>query len=73
MATQGLFSTLWIRPTETVVFVNKNKSFVTVSDIDDLKSLVSVMSETARNVAENKIRLSSTIANIAEEQFGLPL
>ncbi len=61
------------RGKKCVVFVNKSKTFVTVSDIDDLERLVSVMSETAKNKAENKIRLSSKIASIANEQFGLPL
>lgn len=61
------------RGKKCVVFVNKSKLFVTVSDIDDLRMLVSVMSETARNKAENKIRLSSKIASIANEQFGLTL
>ena len=61
------------RGKKCVVFVNKNKAFITVFDIDGLKRLVSVMSEPARIRAENKIRLSSKIASIASEQFDLPL
>jgi hypothetical protein len=61
------------RSKKCVVFVNKEKVFITVSDIDGLKKLVNVMSETARIKAENKIKLSSKISRISSEQLGLPL
>lgn len=61
------------RGKKSVVFVNRDRTFITVSDVDALRKLASLMSETARNKAESKIRLSSKIADIAHEQFGLPL
>jgi hypothetical protein len=64
---------LLMRGKKCVVFLNKDKMFVTVSNIENLRQLISVMSETARNKAETKIGLSSRIADIAHEQFGLPL
>ena len=61
------------RGKKCVVFVNKDETFTTVSDIDSLKKLVSAMSEAARTKAEDKIALSSKLDSIAHEQFGLPL
>ncbi len=61
------------RGKKCVVFVNKDEAFITVSDIDGLKRLVNVMSETARIKAEKKIGLGSKIASVSNEQFGLPL
>lgn len=61
------------RGKKSVVFVNRDRAFVTVSDVAALKGLAGLMSEAARNKAESKIRLSSKIADIAHEQFGLPL
>lgn len=56
---------------KSVVFVNKNKDFVTVSDKDSLEHLVAFMSDHARAKAEEKIGLTAKIANIAQEQFSL--
>ena len=56
-----------------VVFVNKHKKFVTVSDAESLHQLVEFMSEKARVKAESKIKLRSKIQNIASEQFSLTL
>jgi hypothetical protein len=56
-----------------VVFVNKEKAFTTVSDIDGLNRLISVMSDTAKMKAEDKISLSAKIQSIAQEQYGLPV
>lgn len=58
---------------KSVVFVNKNKDFVTVSDKDGLECLVSFMSDHARAKAEEKIGLTAKIANIAHEQFSLDI
>ena len=58
---------------KTFVFINKDKAFLTISDIDSLRKLVSVMSESAKNKAEEKIGLSAKIASIANKQFGLDL
>lgn len=58
---------------KSVVFVNKNKDFVTVSDKDSLEHLVAFMSDHARAKAEEKIGLTAKIANIAQEQFSLDI
>lgn len=58
---------------KSVVFVNKNKDFVTVSDKDGLEHLVAFMSDHARAKAEEKIGLTARIANIAQEQFSLDI
>lgn len=57
------------RNRKSVVFVNNEKSFVTVFDIPSLMELVSRMSEPARVQAERKIGLSSKIAEIANQQL----
>jgi hypothetical protein len=61
------------RGKKCVVFVNKNKMFITVAGIDGLNQLVETMSEGARAEAERKVGLISKIASIAHEQFSLPL
>lgn len=56
---------------KSVVFVNKNKDFVTISDEGDLERLVAFMSDHARAKAEEKIGLAAKIASI--EQFSLDI
>ncbi len=56
---------------KSVVFVNKNKDFVTVSDVSGLENLLTFMSDHARAKAEEKIGLSSKIATISRKQFDL--
>ena len=58
---------------KSVVFVNENKDFVTISDQDDLERLVAFMSDHARAKAEEKIGLAAKIASIAHEQFSLDI
>lgn len=58
---------------KSVVFVNKNKEFLTVSDADELIHLLSFMSEHARAKAEEKIAISSKIADISQTQFSLAI
>jgi hypothetical protein len=58
---------------KSVVFVNKSKDFVTVSDISSLHRLLEFMSEHARGKAEEKIRLSAKIAALSREQFSLSI
>ncbi|MGB9114243.1 helix-turn-helix domain-containing protein [Bradyrhizobium sp.] len=58
---------------KSVVFVNKNKNFVTISDKTGLDHLLTFMSAHARAKAEEKIGLSSMIAGIAQEQFSLDI
>ena len=56
---------------KSVVFVNKNKDFITISDKAGLERLVAFMSDHARAKAEEKMSLSTKIASIAHEQFSL--
>jgi predicted XRE-type DNA-binding protein len=58
---------------KSVVFVNKNKDFVTISDKGGLERLVGVMSDHARAKAEEKIGLAAKIAGIAHDQFTLDI
>lgn len=54
---------------KSVVFVNKNKDFVTVGDKSGLDQLLHFMSEHARAKAEEKIGLSAKIAELNQESF----
>lgn len=54
---------------KSVVFVNKNKDFVTVGDKSGLDQLLQFMSEHARTKAEEKIGLSAKIAELSQESF----
>jgi hypothetical protein len=58
---------------KSVVFVNKNKEFVTVSDVSSLTHLVTFMSDHARAKAEDKIGLTTKIAKISRKQFTLAI
>jgi predicted XRE-type DNA-binding protein len=58
---------------KSVVFVNKNKDFVTISDKSGLERLLSFMSDHARVKAEDKIGLAAKIASIPNEQFSLDI
>lgn len=58
---------------KSVVFVNKNKDFVTVSDLVSLERLVAFMSNNARSLAEKKIGLTSKISSLVDEQFSLDI
>lgn len=59
------------RKKKTVVFVNKEKMFHTVGTVDHLETLVSCMSDQAKQKAEEKIRLSERIASLKHEQSAL--
>ena len=54
---------------KAVVFVNKNKDFVTISDKSGLDNLLQFMSENARSKAEEKIGLSAKIAALSQDSF----
>ena len=56
---------------KSVVFVNKNKEFVRVSDLDGLDRLIAMMSATARDRAEQKIRLTNKISALRHQQGAL--
>jgi predicted XRE-type DNA-binding protein len=54
---------------KSVVFVNKNKDFITIADMASLNSLLHFMSDHARATAEEKISLSDKIAELSQEHF----
>jgi hypothetical protein len=58
---------------KSVVFVNKSKEFVSVSDVVGLETLLSHMSDHARGKAEDKIRLKAKISALSNEQFALSI
>lgn len=51
---------------KSLVFVNKEKKFVKVSDINDLEYLLSFMSDTAFQKAEKKISLKSKMSELKQ-------
>ncbi len=55
----------------SVVFVNKASEFLTISDLDGLDRLVAVMSMSAREKAEQKMRLSERIGALRHRQGAL--
>ena len=59
------------RNKQCVVYVNKDKVFMTIFDIEDLERLISRMSDSAREAAEDKISLSHLLANIAHKQYAV--
>jgi predicted XRE-type DNA-binding protein len=58
---------------KSLVFVNKNKDFVTVADGDGLRHLLHFMSDHARAKAEEKIGLSAKTAELDQGQFSLEI
>ncbi|WP_395372332.1 helix-turn-helix domain-containing protein [Komagataeibacter diospyri] len=54
---------------KSVVFVNKNKDFVTISDKSSLDHLLHFMSEHARSKAEEKISLSAKMSALSQDSF----
>lgn len=56
---------------KSVVFVNKLKTFLTVSDGYSLERLLENMSEVAKIKAERKISLSSRISALSQPQLSL--
>lgn len=62
---------LLARKKKSVVFVHRDKEFKTVGDVAQLESLVASMSAPARQKADEKIRLTSRMAALAQEQHRL--
>lgn len=56
---------------KSVVFINKARQFITVSDGGSLERLVENMSDTAKLRAERKIGLSTRIATFSQPQYSL--
>lgn len=59
------------RHKSSLVFVNKEKTFIKVKTVTDLESLISYMSESAISKADKKIRLHSFIQKFKNEQGSL--
>jgi hypothetical protein len=59
------------RKKSSLVFVNKEKLFVKVKEVEDLELLVSYMSESALTKADKKIGLLSLIEAFKNEQSSL--
>ncbi|RPH49547.1 MAG: hypothetical protein EHM85_13445 [Desulfobacteraceae bacterium] len=51
---------------KSLVFVNKNKSFVKVNNVIDFENLISVMSDSAIQKAEQKISLKKKILELKQ-------
>lgn len=54
---------------KAVVFVNKSRDFVTITDKPDLDHLLHFMSDHARAKAEEKIGLSAKISELSQDSF----
>lgn len=59
------------RKKKSVVFVNKEKAFKTVSTVEQLEALVGCMSDHAKRKADEKIRLFDRIISLKHEQSEL--
>ena len=57
----------------SVVFVNKIKKFVTVSDVMGARALIEHMSDHARRKAEEKIGLCNRLDQLTHEQWALAI
>ncbi len=56
------------RKKNALVFVNKDKEFIRVLDVDGLEALVDCMSEHAKMKADSKIKLLERISNLRSRQ-----
>lgn len=56
------------RKKKSVVFINKEKAFITIANVLHLEALVRCMSEHARRKADEKIRLFEKIEALKHEQ-----
>ena len=55
----------------SLIYVNKQKRFVTLKDANDISSLISVMSEKALKQANAKIRFSTRIERLRHQQASI--
>ena len=56
---------------KSIVFVNKDKKFVTISDGNSFERLLENMSDVSKAKAESKIGLSSKVASFNKPQYQL--
>ena len=59
------------RKKKSLVFVNKEKQFKVVGDVSQLEELIAVMSDHARQQANEKIRLCDRISLLKHDQAEL--
>lgn len=59
------------RNKKSLVYINKNREFLTVKDTSNLNNLIATMTETALNAVEKKIKLSKTIELLNHNQTDL--
>jgi hypothetical protein len=59
------------RHKKSLVYVNKTKEFLTVSDVNDLRRLLQYMSPSSLNKAEEKLRITKKIETLSNEQVQL--
>lgn len=59
---------LLARGKKSVIYVNKDKVFKNVGNVNEFESLVGVMSEQAKHKADEKMRLSERIYKLKNEQ-----
>lgn len=59
------------RSKKSLVYINKQKSFMTIKDVSNFSNLISTMSETAVQAIEKKIKLSKTIELLNNQQAEL--
>lgn len=55
------------------IFVNKHRTFMTVSDVESLDALIAIMLPAAKDKAETKMRLSRRIAALRQDQLAMPI
>jgi hypothetical protein len=58
---------LLTRKKKSVIYINKSKSFITVSSIPQLETLISMMSEFSQKKADQKIGLHKRIASLKNQ------
>ena len=58
---------------KSVVFIDKKEEFLTISTIENLNALISLMPSSAKQRAEEKIDLSAKISELSFEQLSLNL
>lgn len=56
------------RRKSSLIYVNKQKFFHKVKEIEDFEKLLSFMSDSARRKAEQKLKLSQTLASLKYDQ-----
>jgi hypothetical protein len=59
------------RHKKSLVYVNKTKEFITVSDVNDLRKLIQYMSPASLNKAEEKLQITKKLEALSNDQVQL--